>query len=223
VLLIAVIAIPASADERNKKTTITFNAPVAVPGMVLPAGTYVFRLLESATNRNIVVVYNAEETHAYTMILAIPNYRLRPVDEPVLRFKEGLRGAPDALHAWFFSGDQWGQEFVYPKTEAALIAENTGERVLEAEITPEETPEALTETHVAVMTPQKEEEEFYSEEVAEALATPTLIETPPVERAAVTAVEEELPKTAGNLPLVALLGFSSLALAGLLNFKRKTR
>jgi len=225
-LLIA-LAIPASADEWNKKTTITFTDPVAIPGMVLPPGTYVFKLLNSATNRNIVLVYNEEENHLYKMILAIPNYRLMRNDDTVLRFKEGLRGAPDALRAWFYPADHWGQEFVYPRTEAVLITKAAGEPVLEAAITPEETAEELAALPIAVMTPEKEvavtakeEEEFYSEEVAEALAPPTFMSTPPVETAA--AAVEELPKTGSNLPLAALLGFSTAVLAGLLNFTLKS-
>jgi hypothetical protein len=170
--VLVLAAIPASADEWNKKTTMTFTQPVEVPGMVLQPGTYVFKLLNSYTNRNIVMVYNAEETHLFTMILAIPNYRLVPTGEPVLRFKEGARGTPDAVHAWFFSTDQWGQEFVYPKARAAQIAETAGEPVLEAEITPEQKSEELIDTKVAVVTPEQKQEEFVSEEVAEALAPP---------------------------------------------------
>src|SRR5689334_4359052 len=94
-------AIPAAADEWNKKTTVTFAQPVELPGIILPAGTYVFKLLNSYTNRNIVLVYNEQENHLYTMILAINNYRLNPTGEPVLRFTERGRGAPDAVRAWF--------------------------------------------------------------------------------------------------------------------------
>jgi hypothetical protein len=214
-LLMLIAAIPASADQWNKKTTMTFAQPVEVPGMVLQPGTYVFKLLNSYTNRNIVMVYNAEETHLYTMILAIPNYRLTPTGDPVLRFKEGVRGAPDAVHAWFFSTDQWGQEFVYPKARAAQLAETTGERVLEAEVTPEEREEELVEASVAAVTPEQEVEEI-PQEVADALV---LLEPSPAatfDREPLTI--EELPKTASGLPLAALLGFSSVALAGLLKF-----
>jgi len=222
VLLIA-MAIPASADEYNKKTTITFAEPVEIPGMVLAPGTYVFKLLNSATNRNIVLVYNEAEDHLYKMILAIPNYRLMRKDETILRFKEGVRGEPDALRAWFFPADQWGQEFVYPRKEAVLITRAAEEPVLAAEFTPEETAAELAEVPITVMTTEKEvavtakeEEPFYSEEVAEATAPPTFISTAP-------ATTEELPKTGSSLPLVALLGFSTAALAGLLNFTLKTR
>ena len=40
----------AKADEWNKITVVTFNQPFEIPGVgaqVLPAGTYVFKLLDS--------------------------------------------------------------------------------------------------------------------------------------------------------------------------------
>jgi hypothetical protein len=52
--LIGSILTPAIADEWNKETKLTFSAPVAVPGKVLDAGKYVFRLADSQSDRNIV-------------------------------------------------------------------------------------------------------------------------------------------------------------------------
>src|SRR6185503_7450941 len=73
----------ATADESNKKTVITFSGPVEIPGVhlqgygVLPAGTYVFKVLSSQSDRHIVQIFNKEETMVYATILAIPNYRLK--------------------------------------------------------------------------------------------------------------------------------------------------
>ena len=53
------------ADEWNKKTVVTFTEPVQIPGAVLPAGTYVFKLMDSASDRNIVQIFNADETHLF--------------------------------------------------------------------------------------------------------------------------------------------------------------
>src|ERR1044071_9213220 len=70
------------ADDHDKKTTITFSGPVEIPpvyvtGMrVLPAGTYVFKLVNSSSNRHIVQIFNKEQTKIYATVLAIPNYRL---------------------------------------------------------------------------------------------------------------------------------------------------
>ena len=68
----------ARADERNQKTVFTFNAPIEIPGQVLPAGTYVFKLADSSSNRHIVQIFNKEENRVFGTILAIPDYRLRP-------------------------------------------------------------------------------------------------------------------------------------------------
>src|SRR6201988_2126443 len=115
----------ASAQFANKKTTVTFNEPVEIPGVnaqVLPAGVYVFRLLDSLSDRHIVQVFNKDESHIYATILAIPNYRLRATDKTVMTFAERAAGDPQAIRAWFYPGDNWGQEFVYPKKRAVEIA-----------------------------------------------------------------------------------------------------
>jgi len=226
-LLIGLAAIPAAADEWNKKTTITFNQPVEVPGMVLPAGTYVFKLADSMSDRHIVLIYNADETKLLKMILAIDNYRLVPTDKQVVTFAERAKDAPEALRAWFFGGDTWGHEFVYPKTRAKAIAEEAKEPVLSAEVQPAEEPNALLEEPVEAITPEREalaaaelNAEFEPAEPT-AVAEETAVE--PVPEIAVVPVET-LPQTGTSLPLIGLLGAGSLALGGLLKLiPRHTR
>lgn len=112
----------ARADEWNKKTIVTFSGPVEIPGKVLTPGTYVFKLLNSASNRNIVQVFDEEEKNLQATILAIPDYRLKPSDKPVIRFEERPAGTPEAIKAWFYPGDVYGQQFVYPQTRAVELA-----------------------------------------------------------------------------------------------------
>src|SRR5688572_23974021 len=110
----------ASAQPWNKRTSVTFSGPVEIPGVdaqVLPAGTYVFRLLDSLSDRHIVQVFNSDESHIFATILAIPNYRLQATDKTVITFSERAAGQPQAIRAWFYPGDNWGQEFVYPKRQ----------------------------------------------------------------------------------------------------------
>src|ERR1700734_2775148 len=127
----------------NKKTTITFSAPVESPGVrlkgwgVLPAGTYVFKLLDSKSDRHIVQIFSADEKTVYATILAIPNYRLKATGKTVVTFRERPAGEPEALRAWFYPGKSWGEEFVYPKAIAIEIAKSTGTAVL---FTPAELP-----------------------------------------------------------------------------------
>ena len=132
----AMLSTPARADEWNRKTIVTFSAPVEIPGVhlvgwgVLPAGTYVFKIMDSLSNRHIVQISNKEETKVYATILAIPNYRLKATDKTVMTFRERAAGEPEALRAWFYPGRNWGEEFVYPKSKAIAIARATNTPVL---------------------------------------------------------------------------------------------
>jgi hypothetical protein len=125
VLGLALLATPgAQADQWNKKTVITVNEPMRIPGLTLQPGKYVLKLAESSGNRHIVQVFNNDESQILTTILAIPNERLEPTGDTVLELWETPKGAPRALRAWFYPGDNFGQEFAYPKDEAtALTAE----------------------------------------------------------------------------------------------------
>src|SRR5205823_13252230 len=102
-LISAVLAPGARADDWNRKTVITFSAPVEIPGVhlagwgVLPAGTYVFKILDSQSDRHIVQIFNKDETTVYATILAIPNYRLKATDKTVIPFRERPAGPPAAL------------------------------------------------------------------------------------------------------------------------------
>ena len=134
VFAVCSFALPtALADDSNRKTVVTFSTPVEVPGVgaqVLPAGTYVFKIMDSLSDRHIVQIFNAEETHVYTTILAVPNYRLHSTDKTVMTFKERAEGQPEAIRAWFYPGHQWGEEFVYPKAKALELAKTVNEPVL---------------------------------------------------------------------------------------------
>src|SRR5438105_13872850 len=143
----ALFAPSAKADEWNRKTTITLSGPVEIPGVhlagwgVLPAGTYVFKILDSLSDRHIVQIFNQDETTVYATILAIPNYRLQATDKTVMTFRERPAGQPEALRAWFYPGRNWGEEFVYPKAKAIELAKATNIPVL---FTPVDIPVEVT-------------------------------------------------------------------------------
>jgi hypothetical protein len=131
VALLCVASLPSlKADEWDKKTILTFSQPVEVPGQVLPAGQYVFKLLDSQADRHIVQIFNADETKLYGTFLTIPDYRLEPTDQTVITFAETAAGAPRAIQAWFYPGDNYGEDFVYPKTQAAALAKANKKPVL---------------------------------------------------------------------------------------------
>jgi hypothetical protein len=109
----AVFSADSHADAWNKKTIVTFDEPAAIPGHVLPAGTYVFKLLDSPADRDIVQVWNANDTRLLATAMAVPDYRPDTSDHPVFEFDERPAGEPVALESWFYPGDPNGQQFLY--------------------------------------------------------------------------------------------------------------
>lgn len=191
-----VFATQAGAQPFNKRTTVTFNQPVEVPGRVLQAGTYTFTVLESMTARNILQIWNADKTNLITTILAIPDYRLEPTGETVIQFRETRANAPRALRAWFYPGDNYGMEFVYPKVRATELAVATKE-VVPAATAEATAPAELRTVPLVAITPEKKEQP-----VAQAIQT-----APP------PAVAQALPKTASPTPLIALFGLMFVGIA----------
>ncbi|WP_155121620.1 hypothetical protein [Bryobacter aggregatus] len=130
VLTLAVALSPAlQADEWNKKTIITISEAMQIPGKVLPAGKYVLKLVESQSNRHIVQIMNEREDHVEATLIAIPNYRLQPTGNSSFGFWETPAGTPKALRSWFYPGDNFGQEFAYPKDFAATLNASNREKV----------------------------------------------------------------------------------------------
>src|SRR6202521_3801848 len=194
----------ARADTWNKKTVITFSQAVEVPGKILPAGTYTFQLLDSLSDRHIVQIFNADGSQIIATILAINNYRLEPKGETVMKFGERPGDSPEALRAWFYPGDNFGQEFVYPKVRAIELAQTA--KVIVPAVAVDTIDENVIKTiPIVAVTPDQKEVEV----------TKVIQTTPPVAAPAPVAVKEteELPQTASSMPLIVLLGGLSIILA----------
>jgi hypothetical protein len=112
-LLCATFAPSVLADQWDKKTVVTFSESVEIPGQVLPAGTYVFKLANSPSNRHIVQIWNADENEIRATILTIPATRLEVPDDSLFEFDERPSDSPRALKVWFYPGDSSGEEFTY--------------------------------------------------------------------------------------------------------------
>ena len=203
-LLGATVLPSARADTWNKKTVVTFSQAVEVPGKILPAGTYTFQLLDSLSDRHIVQIFNADGSQIIATILAINNYRLQPTGETVMKFGERPGDSPEALRAWFYPGDNFGQEFVYPKVRAIELAQ-TAKVIVPAVAVDTIDDNVIKTVPIVAVTPDQKEVE-----VATVIQT-----TPPAAAPAPVAVKEteELPKTASSMPLIALLGGLSISLA----------
>jgi hypothetical protein len=220
--LIGAVASPgARADDWDKKTTVTFSGPVEIPGVhltgwsVLPAGTYVFKVLDSQSDRHIVQIFSKDEKTIYATILAIPNYRLKATSKTVITFRERPAGEPEALRAWFYPGRNWGEEFVYPKAKAIELAKSTNTPVLfmPAEI-PVEVVKPIQSADEPVVQQLKQAPIMAIQPSGEEVQLAEVVTAPP---APIQEADRTLPATASSLPLIALLGL--LAMCGALAFR----
>ena len=210
-LMGALFAPAAEADDWNQKTIVTFSGPVEIPGVhltgwsILPAGTYVFKLLDSQSDRHIVQIFSKDELTVYATILAVPNERLKATDKTVISFRERPAGEPEALRAWFFPGMTSGQEFVYPKAKALQLATETNTPVLSADI-PSESAEPIKSADEPAVVAMKQVPIVAVQPPAEEQLTQA---APPPPQ---TALVAQLPATASPIPALAILGI--LALGG---------
>jgi len=220
--VLCVLAAPkAKADDWNRKTVITFSEPVEVPGVgaqILPAGTYVFKIMDSPGNRHIVQISSQDETHVYTTILAIANYRLKATDKTTITFRERPAGQPEALKAWFYPGREWGEQFVYERSRAIQLAKESNEAVLSTPAVLMAAPaEVLTTAPVEAVNPNGETMDT-AQVVEEPPAAPAPVAVAAVAAPAAPAPVEvaSLPKTASNLGLIGLCGMMLLGAGFLL-------
>jgi hypothetical protein len=114
-------ATPAHANEWNELTYFTFSAPVELPGVALPAGTYMFKHPD-VNDLQLVQVFSQDGQTIYGTFLTIPESRPTPTDKPTVTLEETPAGTPEAIKAWFYPGHKTGDEFIYPKDQAAKLA-----------------------------------------------------------------------------------------------------
>jgi hypothetical protein len=121
---------PSTAQPADRTTYVTFSGPVSVPGATLPAGTYTFRIADSPANRHIVQILDRDGSKVFATLLAVPAERPQPSGEPVITFQETPSDRPPAVRYWYYAGEKDGNELVYPKAQAMMIARASGEPVM---------------------------------------------------------------------------------------------
>lgn len=204
----------AHADAWDKLTIVTINEPIIAGNKVLDPGTYVWKLLDSQSNRHIVQIFDKDQRHLEETILAIPNYRLQPTGHTQFTFWETPAGVPKAVHAWFYPGDNYGQEFAYPKKLVAQLASAVPVPVPANYREPEPEPQPAA-APIAQPAPEPEPQPAPAPQPEpqpqpQAQAQPAPEPTP-------AAQPQALPHTASWNPLVGLMGVAFLSLAGLLS------
>jgi LPXTG-motif cell wall-anchored protein len=207
----------ARADQWDKKTILTVNEPIQVRDTLLEPGQYVFKLLDSQSDRHIVQIYNRDQNHLIDTIMAIPNYRIQPTGNSRFTFWETPPGSAKALRAWFYPGDNFGQEFTYPKHLIQLASTTTTQTVVPAPPPPPEPVAPPAEQPQAFVQPPPPDQPV---EIAQNTPPPP----PPAPAAQPEPTPEPapqtLPKTGSRYPLFGLGGLLSLGLYGLMRLKR---
>jgi len=209
---------PAYADDWDKATRITVNQPFEIPGKVLPAGTYVVRLVDLAAERHVVRFLSEDEKTVYATLIGIPDFRLEPTDKTAITFYESEFNRPRALHNWFYPGHQFGIEFAYPKARAAEIAWEVEEPVVAFEEPTIFTHEAPAEVPVEELLKEPLVEVTPAGEEVAVAATPEFAPAAEPEPAPAVAEPLPLPKTATPLPLFGLVGLLAAGVAYTLRF-----
>ncbi len=192
-------ALSGQADQLDRKTIFTFSAPVRVGETTLPAGTYTFKSMDLGADRNVVQIFDADDMHLITTIMAIPDYRVEPTGDTVVKFAETANGQqasgniPDSgipIKEWFYPGENFGEEFPVAPAEVAA-----------AQPEPAPAPAPVAAAPVP--------EEPPAQEAAPAPTAPTEQSSPSEDQSA----PKQLPQTASQLPLLGLLGILCLAAA----------
>jgi len=230
------------ADSWDKKTVLTTTEPLEVPDcctpdhtVTLPPGEYVIMLVNSLSDRHIVRIFDKDQKVVMTTILAIPNYRLQPTGKTVFQFWEVPAGQTRALRAWFYPGDNFGQEFAYPAQTAAQIAAFTKTPVPAIAVETKAVEDLNTVPLVAV--DESGKSTTYVAQAAPEPAVPATLQPqpvqadtpvqadPPVQVQAADRAETPaaMPATASAMPLAGLAGLVSLALYAALGFLSRRR
>lgn len=215
----------ARADTWDKKTIVSFSHAVEVPGYVLPPGKYVMKLVNSQADRHVVQFMNERQNRVYATAIAVPAWRTRITGQTVITFYEAAAGQPEPMKYWYYPGDNFGQEFVYPKEHLREIAavfpasRDGADAQRRSESTAVAIAEPAPETSAAPIQmaerPAQEtgvvEADRSNAPVEIAQAAPPRVEEPATTVQTQPAPEPvELPHTDGNFTGLAMMGMVSL-------------
>ena len=225
--MLTLAAVTAQAQPSDYRTFFTFSGPVTLPGVTLPAGTYLFRLADPDSSRKVINVLSADGKRSLAMLHTIPNQLLRAPQNPEIRFMEAGAKMPPPIKTWWYPGKAIGYEFIYPRSQALALAKVTSEPVL---TTATETRDVET-ADLARVTAGGPPIHVVVEENPAAIAiasgrvqqgevvTDATIASPVTQQARADAsaragTRTRLPQTAGSVPVFAVFGSAALV-AGL--------
>ena len=212
VVLVCALASGANAFTSDKRTYFTFNQPVALPGMTLPAGTYMFRIANPDTSRNVIEVANKQGTESFALLHTVQATRPDAPKDSEIRFRETAAGAPPAVGTYWYMGERTGYEFMYSKAELDALNRSVQPAaevsVTETESSVAAAPPLDTEASDVVQgEPVSAEAES---QIAQAQPEQSPVPAqPPAPAAQSESTRDRLPQTASPLALLLLGGIAS--------------
>jgi len=223
----------AQAQPIDKRTYFTFSGPVAIPGVTLPPGKYLFRVADTSS-RNVVQVLSADGTKPYAMFFVFRAERFDAPTNPEVRFMETAEGMPAAIQTWWYPGERSGYEFAYPREQARRLAQGVRQPVLTARAELPAPPTPPPAPDLARVAPSGEETRVAAESVPPPsepagrslegeIAPPSIAIAPAAPQAEAQQARTTLPKTASTMPLWLIAGFALLGAAALLRGLRTRR
>ena len=226
------LSAPAAAYTFDRRTLFTFNQPIALPGVTLPAGTYTFRLADPTTGGRVVQVLNDSGTQSYAMLLSMPATRQDIPEESEISFMETSAGMPAAVKIWWQEGSRSGYELIYTKEQSSRLARG----IPSAPVATEARSSSFADSEIASRSTSSDVAEPDAEETADAagavqgparqdqLAQPApLLAQESTPLPADQGTREQLPRTASFMPLAIALGTLMLFGGGWLARKARTR
>jgi hypothetical protein len=116
VLLVAMLGIGAASawTAGPRIMYVTFSGPVLLPGVTLPAGTYIFERADPLNHIDLVRVLARDRSKVYLLgfTTQVPRPEGLPRDRVIL-FHEARTGAAPRIDAWFPQDEPVGHRFVY--------------------------------------------------------------------------------------------------------------
>jgi hypothetical protein len=104
----------ATAMDIHRTTYFTFSGPVQMPGVTLPAGTYIFEVVNPIGSSDVVSVKSRDRSKVYLMQFT------RSVERPskgelkaTVSLGETIDGNPPPVKVWYPQFETRGREFIY--------------------------------------------------------------------------------------------------------------
>jgi hypothetical protein len=115
-LLVALVGIKAANAwvSAPQMMYITFSSQVALPGVTLPAGTYIFERADPVSRNDVVRVLARDRSKVYLQAFTIQVSRPEGMPrDRMITFHESQAGAAPRIDAWFPQYESVGHRFRY--------------------------------------------------------------------------------------------------------------